>query len=132
MPVKCLPTGFRHVRLRNLQNQALELSTLFVYSKQQLDHMHNSPTSMNTFTYNTVNNSGTPNGLNGNTSIGDFSLLGGNSSKQKHKQFKLTIYSGLNGDEDDRSLSNQDEIGIQVKVTQETTVQQVIDQVTQS
>ena len=98
-----------------------------------MEHVRNSPTSLNTFTYNTVNNSGTAsgllNGLNGNTSIGDFSFLGGNSSKQKHKQFKLTVYSALNGDDDNRSLSNQDEIGIQVKVTQETTVQQVIDQV---
>lgn len=43
-------------------------------------------------------------------------------SQAKHKQFKLNIY-GLNGDDE------ENDTGVQVKVTQETTVQQVIEQV---
>ena len=33
LPLKCLRPGYRHVRLRNPQNQPLSLSTLFVYSR---------------------------------------------------------------------------------------------------
>ncbi|CAF3446425.1 unnamed protein product, partial [Rotaria sp. Silwood2] len=33
MPVKCLRPGYRHVRLRDLTNVPLELTTLFIYSK---------------------------------------------------------------------------------------------------
>ncbi|XP_023235323.1 uncharacterized protein LOC111634715 isoform X2 [Centruroides sculpturatus] len=32
IPLICLKQGYRHVRLKNLQNQALPLSTLFIYS----------------------------------------------------------------------------------------------------
>ncbi|CAF3473719.1 unnamed protein product, partial [Rotaria sp. Silwood2] len=33
MPVKCLRSGYRHVRLRDQTNVPLELTTLFIYSK---------------------------------------------------------------------------------------------------
>ncbi|GAB6024048.1 hypothetical protein CHUAL_008768 [Chamberlinius hualienensis] len=35
IPLKCLRPGYRHVRLRNLQNQSLALSTLFIYSRAE-------------------------------------------------------------------------------------------------
>jgi hypothetical protein len=33
MPLKCLRSGYRHVRLRDITNVPLELATLFIYSK---------------------------------------------------------------------------------------------------
>lgn len=53
-----------------------------------------------------------------NGGIGDLGKL-----QAKHKQFKLTVY-GLNSDDEFK-----DGPGVQVKVTQDTTVQQVIEQV---
>lgn len=35
LPLKCLRPGYRHVRLRSPQNQPLQLSTLFVYSRAE-------------------------------------------------------------------------------------------------
>lgn len=35
MPLKCLRPGYRHVRMRTPQNQPLQLSTLFVYSRTE-------------------------------------------------------------------------------------------------
>ncbi|XP_062591377.1 uncharacterized protein LOC134252848 isoform X1 [Saccostrea cucullata] len=35
IPLKCLRAGYRHVRLRSPNNQPLELSTLFIYSKHE-------------------------------------------------------------------------------------------------
>lgn len=35
LPLKCLRPGYRHVRLRSAQNQPLQLSTLFVYSRTE-------------------------------------------------------------------------------------------------
>ncbi|KAJ9590133.1 hypothetical protein L9F63_016745 [Diploptera punctata] len=35
LPLKCLRPGYRHVRLRSPQNQPLQLSTLFVYSRTE-------------------------------------------------------------------------------------------------
>ncbi|XP_024084473.1 1-phosphatidylinositol 4,5-bisphosphate phosphodiesterase epsilon-1-like isoform X1 [Cimex lectularius] len=35
LPLKCLRPGYRHVRLRTPQNQPLQLSTLFVYSRTE-------------------------------------------------------------------------------------------------
>ena len=113
VPLKCLRQGYRHVRLRNSQNQTLELSSLFIYSRLQLDHVQNTPSSL-------VNISGLHS--SSTTSMVNKDESGGTQSKAKHKQFKLTVY-GLNGDDEERDQ------GIVVKVTQETTVQQVIEQV---
>jgi hypothetical protein len=33
MPLKCLRSGYRHVRLRDITNVSFELATLFIYSK---------------------------------------------------------------------------------------------------
>lgn len=110
MPIKCLKQGYRHLRLRNTQNQTLELSSLFLYTRQQVEHVEqrlqcNNLTSSAIFT------------SSNDISSKDLS----SSAKAKHKQFKLVIY-GLNGDDE------ENDTGVQVKVTQETTIQQVIEQ----
>ncbi len=127
VPLKRLQRGFRHLRLRNNQNQNLELSTLFLYSRQQVEHVQQ--------TQSNLSSSGI---YSSSTDIpSNFGPLftGASSSKAKHKQFKLTIY-GLNGDDDDINDASYSNIsasalgsGVQVKVTQETTVYQVIEQV---
>lgn len=35
VPLKCLRPGYRHLRLRSMQNQPLPLSTLFIYSRTE-------------------------------------------------------------------------------------------------
>ena len=64
-------------------------------------------------------------GLAAASSSGNVVGLGGDFGKAqaKHKQFKLAVY-GLNGEDE-----YGEGAGIQVKVTQDTTVQQVIEQV---
>lgn len=110
IPLKFLRQGYRHVKLRNPQNQALELSTIFIHSKQQLEYVQNTPTSV-------LNLSG----INSSSTIG-LTNLDFSKAQAKHKQFKLTVY-GVNSDEEYKDS------GVQVKVTQDTTVQQVIEQV---
>lgn len=112
LPLKCLRPGYRHLRLRNTQNQPLELPTLFLYSKQQVEYIPSNAVNSN--------QNGSSSLINIQSNTGQVSTSG-ESSKAKHKQFKVTVY-GL--DEEDK------ENGVQVKVTQDTTVQQVIEQVT--
>ena len=114
MPLKCLRQGYRHLKMRNPQNQSLELSTIFIHSKQQSEFVLNTPTSLANASYI---NSASSIGL---MSMGNLSDL--NKSQAKHKQFKLTVY-GPNSDDEYK------ENGVNVKVTQDTTVQQVIEQV---
>ena len=103
--------------MRNQQNQPLELSSIFLHSKQQLEYVVNTPTSL-------LNISGVNLGpSNGLSSLLNNSEL--NKSQAKHKQFKLTVYGAGNNDDE-----LKDQVGVQVKVTQETTVLQVIEQVT--
>ncbi|CAF0890793.1 unnamed protein product [Brachionus calyciflorus] len=112
IPVKCFKQGYRHLKLRNSQNQPLELSSLFLYSRKVIEHV-DKQSKLSTH----LNSSGAIfSSTNDITSSNTFL----SSSKTKHKQFKLTIY-GLNG-------SDEEDSGVQVKVTQETTVQQVIEQ----
>ena len=129
VPLKRLCQGYRHLRMRNNQNQPLELSTLFIYSKQHVEQVQNNNSSSGVYSSST-------------DIASNFGLATGGGAissawpKVKHKQFKLTVY-GLNGDEDDlNDLSNSNlkacvvsGNGVQVKVTQDTTVQQVIEQV---
>lgn len=35
VPLKCLKPGYRHIRLRSMQNQPLPLATLFIYSRME-------------------------------------------------------------------------------------------------
>jgi hypothetical protein len=127
LPLKRFQRGYRHLRLRNNQNQHLELSTLFLYSRQQVEHVQQ--------TQSNLSSSGIYSSSTDITSNFGPLFSGASMSKVKHKQFKLTIY-GLNGDVDDvydASYSNLSASalgsGVQVKVTQETTVHQVIEQV---
>ncbi len=117
LPLKCLRQGYRHLRLRNTQNQPLELSSLFLFSKQQVEFIPSSHAA----TANCNNGSNSLNNLTSN--IGSsVPVTGMNEAlKTKHKQFKVAVY-GLNAPE-------EEDHAIQVKVTQDTTVQQVIEQV---
>jgi Ca2+-dependent lipid-binding protein len=141
VPLKRLLRGYRHLRLRNNQNQLLELSTLFMHTRQQVEHVQQVAAAQSNLSSSGVYSSSTD-----ITSTGGFGPLfggaagGAASHKIKHKQFKLTVY-GLSGagaaalvdDEEvcDTSYSNLSALGsgVQVKVTQETTVYQVIEQV---
>ena len=63
-----------------------------------------------------------------NQSTSDLAASSSNQSSKvqtKHKQFKVTIYNGNSINHEEEETDN----GIQVKVTQDTTVQQVIEQV---
>ena len=109
--LKCLRQGYRHLRLRNPQNQTLELSSLFFYSRQRIEHTQTTTSNLNIY------------GISSSNNEAESSSIANNSKSQaKHKQFKLIVY-GLNGD------SDENDNGTQVKVTQETTVQQLIEQV---
>ncbi|KAI1894359.1 hypothetical protein AGOR_G00115000 [Albula goreensis] len=48
VPLKALKSGYRHLQLRNLQNEALEVSSLFIYSRRTEDNAsaNTLPTSM--------------------------------------------------------------------------------------
>ena len=88
-----------------------------MFSKQQVEFIPSSYTA----TANCNNGSTSLNNLTSNIGA-NVSASGMNEAfKTKHKQFKVTVY-GLNAPE-------EDDHAIQVKVTQDTTVQQVIEQV---
>lgn len=119
IPLKCLRQGYRHIKLRNTQNQPLELGSIFVHSRQQVDYALATPSLANVSGINSSSSIGMTNG-NANASSGIVDL---GKFQAKHKQFKLTVY-GLNSEDEFK-----DGPGVQVKVTQDTTVQQVIEQV---
>ncbi|RNA40636.1 1-phosphatidylinositol 4-5-bisphosphate phosphodiesterase epsilon-1-like isoform X1 [Brachionus plicatilis] len=112
IPIKHFKQGYRHLKLRNTQNQPLEMSTLFIHSRQKIeniDKVNKLQTDLNSSCAL----------LPSSNEINSSSLLLA-STKSKHKQFKLLIY-GLN-------KLDEDDSGIAVKVTQDTTVFQVIEQ----
>jgi phosphatidylinositol phospholipase C, epsilon len=114
IPLKCFRQGYRHIKLRNAQNQTIELSSLFVHTKQHFEHVQQQM------------GANLANSTNLNASKSDLLLVSNASMpsiQAKHKQFKLTIY-GVNGDTDESSDGS-----MQVNVTQETNIQQVIEQV---
>jgi phosphatidylinositol phospholipase C epsilon len=116
LPLKCLRPGYRHVKLRNSQNQPLELSTIFVHSRQTLECVQSTPTASLANAQGV--NSGSSVGLVTVGTVGEVAR-----AQAKHKQFKLTVYGGASDEEGKESG------GVQVKVTQDTTVLQVIEQV---
>jgi hypothetical protein len=120
--VKSVRQGYRHVRLRNAQNQPLDLTTLFVCTRQQVERVVVEQSGATTTGAATTTATG---GLTATGSAGPSpaaSILD-LKQQQKHKQFKVTIYYGPNGDDDD------DECGaVTIKATQETTAQQAIEQ----
>lgn len=110
VPLKYLKQGYRHLRMRTAQNQPLELSSLFVHTRQSVEHASTAANAQ----------LGSPN----NNSIGiGLSAFNELKAPTKHKQFKLNIY-GIIGDGDEEKDN-----GVQIKVTQETTVQQAIEMV---
>lgn len=110
--MKFFKQGYRHIKLRNNQNQPLEISSIFVYSRKKLENIDK----INRLQTNLISNFTL---FQSSNEINSSSLLSA-SSKSKQKLFKFLIY-GLNG-------VNDDDSGIQVKVNQDTTVFQVIEQ----
>ncbi len=145
------------MRMRNLQNQPLELSTLFLYSKQQVEHVQmyqqqqqqqgcqNLNMSSSGFYSSSADLTQASNNPNVTTNAPLILFTtGSSSSKIKHKQFKLNVYGineirdNVNEHEFNNNMNNKSNTtdsktnntnSIQVKVTQETTVQQVIEQI---
>ncbi len=120
VPLKCLRQGYRHLKLRNTQNQTIELSTLFFYTRQQFEHVQqqSTPSNLNNLSnLNASKNDLTQAGINNMSDILMPQL------QAKHKHFKLTVF-GASADTDESGDN-----GLQVNVTQETNVQQVIEQV---
>lgn len=108
VPVKSLKPGYHHMKMRNSQNIGLEMASLFMYAKMKQEHVQ----PLISHTNSSVN-------INQSTMIaGDEQAL-----LMKHKYFKVIIY-GLSGGENDENDS-----GTVIKVTQDTTVIQAIEQV---
>lgn len=109
IPIKYFKQGYRHLKLRNNQNQPLEMSSLFVFSRQKIEHFEK--ISLQTNSNSSFSFFPSTNEINSPS-------LFLNSLKSKPRQTKLLIY-GLKDDYAD--------FGIQVKVNQDTTVFQVIE-----
>lgn len=133
--------GYRHIRLRNMQNQPLELASLFVHTRRQVEHVASDSNQHSPSSSSIMVGVGTGISVSQrqsqqlNSSTADLSggvLSGplGSVPKGKHKQFKLTVYGLTGGGGIAGDCEDENDTGVQVKVTQETTVQQVIEQVT--
>uniref|UniRef100_A0A8D9BY52 Phosphoinositide phospholipase C n=2 Tax=Cacopsylla melanoneura TaxID=428564 RepID=A0A8D9BY52_9HEMI len=101
--LECLKPGYRHVRLRNLQNQPLHLSTLFIYSRTEEESLDYSK-------------EGKDNNECEEKSTKTTSKIPG----VKRKMFFLVVYGVL-----------PDEQYTILKITQESTTQEVILQALQ-
>ncbi|KAG1665245.1 1-phosphatidylinositol 4,5-bisphosphate phosphodiesterase epsilon-1 [Nymphon striatum] len=118
MPLRCLRPGYRHVRLRNLQNQPLELSSLFIFSESEEDGLdltermnHSSEDIANRSNF-TPHHSSTSNECEKNEE--GFNL---SSVPLKRRMFFLVIHGVV-----------QDEQSTILKITQECTTRDVIKQ----
>ncbi|CAM1326028.1 PLCE1 (predicted) [Pycnogonum litorale] len=116
MPLKSLRPGYRHVRLRNLQNQPLELSSLFIFSHSEeegLDMTDKNDDGLedNMVILDQINCNVTDDKLGGNES---FSL---SSVPLKRRMFFLVVHG-----------VTQDEQSTILKITQESTTREVIKQ----
>lgn len=103
VPVRSLKAGYHHLKLRNGQNVPLEMASLFVCTKLKQEHVQ--PLMAHTSSAMSVNQM----------------AIGEEQAQMKHKLFKVIIY-GLSGD-------NDDDCGSVIKVAQDTTVIQAIEQV---
>lgn len=108
IPIRYFKQGYRHLKLRNNQNQPMEISSLFIFSRRKIENFEK------VISLQTNSNSSFPFFPSTNEINSPSSLI-----KSKPKQSKILIY-GLKGLDDD--------FGIQVKVSQDTTVFQVIEQ----
>ncbi|KAL1122754.1 hypothetical protein AAG570_003081, partial [Ranatra chinensis] len=104
LPLKCLRPGYRHVRLRSPQNQPLQLSTLFVYSRTEEESVAQGETSL-----------GRPNTQESMTTRPDMRPAGG-----KRRMFFLMVYGVV-----------PEEPYTILKITQESTTQEVVLQALQ-
>jgi hypothetical protein len=107
--------------MRNPHNIVSDISSIFVYSKQQIEKYTSSSISPNqAFSSN-------PTASNTTLNVITSELNAFTKPQTKHKQFKVTIYGLASSDDDFDDTDNNS--GVTVKVTQDTTVLQVIEQV---
>ncbi|CAF4149023.1 unnamed protein product, partial [Didymodactylos carnosus] len=114
MPLKCLRPGYRHVRLRDIQNIPLELSTIFIYSKiietilirpPEQDHtVSNTPHMFRNRLLRRIEQETT-------------TVSGRESIRPKHKTFEVKVYGKDGRDEEFRIFA----------VTQYTTVEELLE-----
>jgi phosphatidylinositol phospholipase C epsilon len=129
LPIKNLKQGFRHMRLRNSQNLKSDISSLFILTRQHIEQVVNTAATSQTLMYNpsaSSNNTLNIFGIGGNSTSNEQTF---SKPQAKHKQFKVTVF-GLQPSDDENENENDESYntGIVVKVTQDTTVLQVIEQ----
>lgn len=111
IPLKCLKPGYRHVRLRNNQNQPSYLSTLFIYSRTEEESLD----------YNAGENAFQKEGPSSSTeSSGTLGKPDSRCPGVKRRMFFLMVYGVV-----------PDEPSTILKITQESTTQEVILQALQ-
>ncbi|CAF4743239.1 unnamed protein product, partial [Rotaria sp. Silwood2] len=120
MPVKCLRSGYRHVRLRDQTNVPLELTTLFIYSKISETILIRNPES-------DLSTSNTPHIfrnriLRRTADLPDTVASSRESIRPKHKTFEVKVY-GKDGRDEEFQL---------FAVTQYTTVEELIEMITKT
>jgi phosphatidylinositol phospholipase C, epsilon len=124
IPLKCLRAGYRHIRMRSIQNQPLDIASIFIFSRQQTEFLSPNLISISPGGHNSGRGSMSNVVTSGGGAPNSPSLIDAPRILPKHKHFMVNIY-GLSSPTDDES--DRDNNGIQVKVTQETTVQQAIE-----
>ena len=132
VPLRRLRAGYRHVRLRTTLNQTLDMASLFVHSKQRVERVSsqlNANANNSASNGNIAANAGHANMFGLETAKGG----AGATISPRHKQFKTTIFSENDAAAERPGASGaaNRSVPLQVSVTQETTVQQLIDQVQQ-
>ncbi|XP_022238999.1 1-phosphatidylinositol 4,5-bisphosphate phosphodiesterase epsilon-1-like [Limulus polyphemus] len=118
LPLKCLRQGYRHIRLRNPQNQPLPLSTLFIYSKSEeegLELPQRNDETLETTSQGRRAKTKQKDGTTVEISKHDVASVGGVPSKRK--TFFLMIYGVV-----------PEESSTILKVTQDSTTRDVISQ----
>ncbi|XP_059477759.1 uncharacterized protein LOC132198045 isoform X2 [Neocloeon triangulifer] len=116
LPLTRLRPGYRHVRLRSPQNQPMQLSTLFVYSRTEEESL------------DTLENNEVPTHLSGSTSVPEKArkekeqaeLIESVTVPLKRRMFFLMVFGVI-----------PDEPYTILKITQESTTQEVIVQALQ-
>ncbi|CAF0723640.1 unnamed protein product, partial [Didymodactylos carnosus] len=114
IPLKCLRPGYRHVRLRDIQNVPFDLSTIFIYSKlietiviRPAEQDHTTSNTPHMFRNRLLRR------IEQETTTG----MSRESIRPKHKTFEVKVYGKESRDEDFRIFA----------VTQYTTVEELLE-----
>ncbi|CAH1784523.1 unnamed protein product, partial [Owenia fusiformis] len=126
IPLKALRPGYRHVRLRTMANQPLELSTLFIYSRHEeeviggtvSENPHDEQMKKKKSMFNMIKSMGEI----GKSEIKEKEQVGGTTTniqtvKPKRRMFFISVFG----------VTSSDEYMI-LRVTQDTSTQQAIKQ----